>query len=41
MISPKDLASIRVRFAEKRYGTRHRHLGGCRCIPCHAANSPR
>jgi hypothetical protein len=39
MISPKDLASIRVRFAEKPHGTRHRYLGGCRCVPCRAANS--
>ena len=39
MISPKDLASIRVRFAEQPHGTRHRYLGGCRCVPCRAANS--
>jgi hypothetical protein len=39
MISPKDLASIRVRFAEAPHGTRHRYLGGCRCVPCRAANS--
>jgi len=39
MISPEDLASIRVRFAEEPYGTRHRYLGGCRCVPCRAANS--
>jgi DNA invertase Pin-like site-specific DNA recombinase len=39
MISPENLASIRVRFAEKPHGTRHRYLGGCRCVPCRAANS--
>ena len=39
MISPKDLASIRVRFAEEPHGTRHRYLGGCRCLPCRTANS--
>ena len=39
MISPKDLASIRVRFAEEPHGTRHRYLGGCHCVPCRAANS--
>jgi hypothetical protein len=39
MISPKDLASIRVRFAEEPHGTRHCYLGGCRCVPCRAANS--
>jgi hypothetical protein len=39
MISPKDLASVRVRFAEQPHGTRHRYLGGCRCVPCRAANS--
>ena len=39
MISPKDLASIRVRFAEELHGTRRRYLGGCRCVPCRAANS--
>ena len=39
MISPKDLASIRVRFAEAPRGTRHRYLGGCRCVPSRAANS--
>ena len=39
MISPKELASIRVRFAEEPHGTRHRYLSGCRCVPCRAANS--
>ena len=39
MISPKDFASIRVRFAEQPHGTRHRYLGGCRCLRCRAANS--
>jgi hypothetical protein len=39
MISPKDLASIRLRFAEEPHGTRHRYLGGCGCVPCRAANS--
>lgn len=39
MISSKDFASIRVRFAEEPHGTRHRYLGGCRCLPCRAANS--
>ena len=39
MISPKDFASIRVRFAEQPHGTRYRYLGGCRCLPCRAANS--
>ena len=39
MISPKDFASIRVRFAEDSHGTRRRYLGGCRCVPCRAANS--
>src|SRR5215469_14812428 len=39
MISSKDFASIRVRFAEQPHGTRHRYLGGCRCLPCRAANS--
>jgi hypothetical protein len=36
MISPKDLASIRVRFVEEPHGTRHRYLGGCRCVPYRA-----
>ena len=39
MISPKDFASIRGRFAEEPHGTRRRYLGGCRCVPCRAANS--
>ena len=34
MISPKDFASIRVRFAEEPHGTRHRYLTGCKCVPC-------
>ena len=39
MISPKTFASIRMRFAEQPHGTRHRYLGGCRCVPSRAANS--
>ena len=39
MISPKDSASIRVRFAAEPHGTRHRYLSGCKCVPCRAANS--
>ena len=39
MISPTDLALMRVRFAEEPHGTRQRYLGGCHCIPCRAANS--
>ena len=39
MISPEDLAPIRVRFAEEPHRTRPRYLGGCRCVPCRAANS--
>ena len=39
MISPKDVASIHLQFAEAPHGTRQRYLGGCRCVPCRAANS--
>jgi hypothetical protein len=39
MISPKDFFSIRVRFAEAPHSTRRRYLGGCRWVPCRAANS--
>ena len=39
MISTKNFASMRVRFAEEPHGTRHRYLSGCKCVPCRAANS--
>lgn len=29
----------RARLAERPHGTRLRYLGGCRCVPCRAANS--
>ena len=38
MISPKDFASIRLRFAEEAHGTLHLS-GRCRCVPCRAAQT--
>ena len=40
MISAADMTAIRVCGSlEEPHGTRHRYLGGCRCVPCRAANS--
>jgi hypothetical protein len=36
---PDDLPSISELAQRKEHGTRLRYMGGCRCIPCRAANS--
>ena len=38
MADPK-FEVLRVRCAERPHGTRLRYVGGCRCVPCRAANS--
>lgn len=39
MSRPADLRSARELSANKPHGTRMKYLGGCRCVPCRAANS--
>lgn len=36
---PPSLAPAHVLAATKQHGTRIRYMGGCRCLPCRAANS--
>lgn len=36
---PRDLRSAAHLAERKPHGTRGKYLGGCRCIPCRAANS--
>jgi hypothetical protein len=39
MPRPKDLPSIEILASKKPHGDRVRYMGGCRCVPCRAANS--
>lgn len=36
---PDRFDVMRAACAEKPHGTRQRYVGGCRCVPCRAANS--